>query len=1253
MSFKVPWHVKGVRPEARDSARAAARQAGVSVGEWLNSMILDSIGDMEAPGYTGERHPPVNAMPERDERRAGHAPAYTRRDLEREPHADRAYGEQGRYPDARHAPPRPPAATIQQTTQHLANAIARLDQRMDQIIQERRMAGAAARPRQPAPPPQPPSPPASPSSPSPNTSINQALSDLGRERVRAASGDWDSSIDQAVAEISQRIRELDGETANHPRSEPAVRKVDPTPATVQAPAHAAQPDTFANLNRQLQQITAQIQALDVNRTGEAIAALREELSEIARTLVDASPRRAIEALEGEMRALSIQLDATRRAANAPEFASLERGLAEVRDAVRSLAPAESLAGAMDAIRVLAEKIDVMAAMPQDNTAMQQLETAIAGLRGIASHAASSDALAALTSEVRAIAAKVDNELPGMARGTAILNSLEQRIATIADAIEQVRAAGKTAPPADFDRAMQSLGDRIEQLYSACDGHADIARLQERLDRLGEKFDASESRLRSLDTIELGVKEVFTFLDDVRNKIAAPSIPSTPAPAFDPAILAQIESRFEQISQRFDISDSRLRSLDAIERGIKDLYTSFDDLRRKSEAASAASAPAFDAGAFEQLNRRIDGLAEKIDTAIARTESLGTIERGIAAVLGQLREARTEPAQVAPQAAAETPRVAATPERAPETVQSSPSIVPAGFAAATPPSEDSKHDPIGDVVDRLAMIEMGMQGGAALADAAAQARMDALAAPGAAAPAAAPPRAPAPPVIHPPRLSSSATVVAHDQPLEPGSGKPRPDLANIILPGAPSSPSSTLVMPEAIAAATAAGRIAASKAVLESVTPPATEPEPKQNYIVAARRAAQAAAQSASAADPRAAANPPAKSSGIGRHIKSALVGISVLVILASVIHLIVNYFESRTPPAETPKPQSSVTAPDKLSQAQPIDPDDPERELIVKFIRPDDPSGGKAGVLPEPPAGQPGAARGALLGAENAPATPVAPKIIQVPAAPSAPAASGKPRPTPDHTGSVAPTKLTAPSDALFERQALARTASLPASIGSQTLVAAAEGGDPTAAYEVALRFTEGRGVPANLTEAAAWFELAARAGVVPALFRLGGHYEKGLGVKKDLARARDLYVAAANSGNAKAMHNLAVIYAEGLDGKPDYATAVGWFRKAAGYGIPDSQFNLGVLYARGIGVEQNLAESFKWFALAALLGDQDAAQKRDDVAKRLDPQTLNAVRQAVQNWTAQQQPDEAVAVRAPAGGWDQGAPPPPATRKPKPGSKV
>ncbi|MGH6675367.1 MAG: tetratricopeptide repeat protein, partial [Xanthobacteraceae bacterium] len=235
---------------------------------------------------------------------------------------------------------------------------------------------------------------------------------------------------------------------------------------------------------------------------------------------------------------------------------------------------------------------------------------------------------------------------------------------------------------------------------------------------------------------------------------------------------------------------------------------------------------------------------------------------------------------------------------------------------------------------------------------------------------------------------------------------------------------------------------------------------------------------------------------------------------------------------------------------------------------------------------------------------------------------------TPDITGAL-PSSVTAPSLASStEEPAAAADEKLPATIGDAALRKAALAGDPAAAYEIANRFAEGRGVLQNDEQAAYWLQQAAKQGLAPAEFRLGGLYEKGLGVNKDLGKARDLYLSAAEKGNGKAMHNLAVLYAEGVNGPPDYNKAAAWFRKAADHGIRDSQYNLGILYARGIGVQQNDAESYKWFALAAKQGDADAAKKRDQIASHLTPKALAAVRLTVQKWTPQPQPDDAINVK-------------------------
>jgi hypothetical protein len=211
----------------------------------------------------------------------------------------------------------------------------------------------------------------------------------------------------------------------------------------------------------------------------------------------------------------------------------------------------------------------------------------------------------------------------------------------------------------------------------------------------------------------------------------------------------------------------------------------------------------------------------------------------------------------------------------------------------------------------------------------------------------------------------------------------------------------------------------------------------------------------------------------------------------------------------------------------------------------------------------------------------------------------------------------------------------LPDSLPAQLRAEAAKG-KPAAEYEVGVRLVEGKSVPVNTEEGLRWLRRAARSGIIPAHLWIGSLHEKGLGVEKDLTLARTHYTAAAEKGNAKAMHNLAVLYAEGIDGRRDYKTAARWFQRAAERGIADSQYNLAILMMRGIGVGQNHQEAYKWFALAAMQGDREAARHRDEIGNKLEPGVLVAAKAAVQKFTPQIQPNEAVVVAAPPGGWDR-----------------
>jgi predicted nucleic acid-binding Zn-ribbon protein len=237
-----------------------------------------------------------------------------------------------------------------------------------------------------------------------------------------------------------------------------------------------------------------------------------------------------------------------------------------------------------------------------------------------------------------------------------------------------------------------------------------------------------------------------------------------------------------------------------------------------------------------------------------------------------------------------------------------------------------------------------------------------------------------------------------------------------------------------------------------------------------------------------------------------------------------------------------------------------------------------------------------------------------------------------ENTGTIGrPVSLPASSRDSASEPGMPLPTSLPAALRTEAMR-----GNPAAEYEVGVRLVEGKSTAVNTEEGMRWLKRAAKSGIIPAHLWIASLYEKGLGVEKDLNLARTHYMAAAEKGNAKAMHNLAVLYAEGIDGRRDYKTAVRWFQRAAERGIADSQYNLAILRMRGIGMDQNHQDAYKWFALAALQGDREAARHRDEIGRKLEPGALAAAQSAVRNFTPQPQPNEAVTVAAPAGGWDR-----------------
>ncbi len=112
------------------------------------------------------------------------------------------------------------------------------------------------------------------------------------------------------------------------------------------------------------------------------------------------PRRALEALQGEVHALAERIG-TRiwRGGDPAALETIEQGLARVHGALSTMTPAEGLAGFSSRISELSQKIDSVASAGPDPETLRYLEAAINELRELSAGVASAEGIAVLAGDV--------------------------------------------------------------------------------------------------------------------------------------------------------------------------------------------------------------------------------------------------------------------------------------------------------------------------------------------------------------------------------------------------------------------------------------------------------------------------------------------------------------------------------------------------------------------------------------------------------------------------------------------------------------------------------------------------------------------------------------------------------------------------------------------------------------------------------------------------------------------------------------
>jgi localization factor PodJL len=982
-------------------------------------------------------------------------------------------------------------------------------------------------------------------------------------------------------------------------------------------------DEFADLHQRLDELNRRMDQVartstaayapkrsreEADRTADLFARLEQRFDQLAADITQpASNTTTRHPSSSSLDNAIAEITARRRSLNGEPVAPLQHPAPQAQQIIAAnLPPAHDISGLEDALRRITEQIETLQ-RPGVEEAIAALRAELSEISRTLNEAMPRRAIETIERQIAGLARRVTEDRQ-VETDVNVLVGIERGLAEVRDALHELAPAEKLV---GYTEAIEALSYKLDLIVAQKDPET-IKQLENSIEALRE----IAMRAASSETMSSLSAQVQALADKIDHLEIGGG-----GDAFN-----KLELRIDALSR---VIGDRAESGEPISHRLEDLLQSLTDKLEQIPQSRTGQI------AFAHLEDRIANLVERLDATDSRLNHLDAIERGLTEILTYVEDVRANQAVAHPAESAQSIELLkegmARTKDALETVNGSLDKVADRLAtiennilnirrepafASTQPidktsPEESKAAPAAQIVHRppfgtalsapgpMQKQEMSPQFSADFSNLG----------------------------LRPAQPNAIELEMPADQPLEPGSGPP----------GSPSV------------------RIAASEAALDGIRPNAPLPNGKTNFIAAARRAAQAAGQESKGRQARPefsqTRNAESKSlpTKVMTRVKSLFLAASIVAIIVGSIQIASNIFDFGI--LSTNEAKLSVSSePDSTNTA--LDADDansePTEALTDSAPVPNAPSLTATGSdltasLLAPSALSaltPAAPASSIPTPADSGAPALAPSSSLTPAAAPLSGASGSAKP--EVTGSIART----PSESAPNRQATpiaqppAVTDTLPAAIGGVRLRNAALAGDPAAAYEIGMRFVEGRGVPANLEEAARWYERAASKGLVPAQFRYASMLEKGQGVKKDLPTAYKLYVTAAGKGHAKAMHNLAVLYAEGADGKPDYTNAALWFRKAAEHGVPDSQYNLGVLTARGLGTEKSIPESYKWFSLAAAQGDRDAGRKRDEIAAYLNAEALAAAQEAVKTFAPRPQPAEAIAVPQPPGGWDRATAP-------------
>lgn len=153
----------------------------------------------------------------------------------------------------------------------------------------------------------------------------------------------------------------------------------------------------------------------------------------------------------------------------------------------------------------------------------------------------------------------------------------------------------------------------------------------------------------------------------------------------------------------------------------------------------------------------------------------------------------------------------------------------------------------------------------------------------------------------------------------------------------------------------------------------------------------------------------------------------------------------------------------------------------------------------------------------------------------------------------------------------------------------AAEKGDVTAAYNLALLYERGEGMAVDLEKAEQRYTQAADKGYPQAMVQLAGMYLLGQGQTVDADKALSWYTKAAEKGNPEALYQLGLMSETGVGKALDNQAAIGYYQEASKRGDVKATLALARFYQYGVGENQDIQKAGQLYTTLAQQGNPSA----------------------------------------------------------------